>query len=227
MNVNTVETTAQSSGTGNTKVGNLGSSVLATISGKEIQFSCSDFGVILCMQYFRPESEYSSSMIDRANILYEPFDFFTEEFCNTGLDSINLSDYNANQVSAALLTTPLGFASQYWWYKTALDKCHGQFAKYDYFDIEHTTEAIFKGDSVMWCAPRVLDMITYRDGIKLRSKGSLYVNPNLLNDVFGVKYFNDDAHDQTFYDNVNQLIFNTFFSIKAIRPMSVVGLPNF
>ena len=227
INVNTVETTAQSSGTGNTKVGNLGSNVLATISGKEIQFSNSDYGVIVCMQYFRPESEYSSTMIDRANILSEPFDFFTPEFCNIGLDSINLADYNANVENSQDLTTPLGFASQYWWYKSALDKCHGQFAKFQFYDCQLSSNSIFKGDSVMWCAPRLLDLLQTQSGTIFRNKSSLYVSPNLLDDVFGVHYYDRTRTDIEYFNIYNQLIFNTYFDIKAIRPMSVVGLPNF
>lgn len=212
LNVNTVETTAQYNGTGNNMVGSLGSNVVCTISGKELNFKCSDFGVIVCMQYMRPESEYASTMLDRVNTLNEPFDFASPEFCNVGLNSINNHDFN---MMFGNVDSVIGYASQYWWYKTAIDKCHGEYAKYRMLKSGNVSE--FKGNSVMWCAPR--DITIVYDGY--RYKSSLYVTPDILDDMFDVKYFNQE------FGLENQLTFNTYFDIKAIRPLTVVGLPNF
>ena len=212
LNVNTVETTAQYNGSGNNMVGSLGSNVVCTISGKELNFKCSDFGVIVCMQYMRPESEYASTMLDRVNTLNEPFDFASPEFCNLGLNSVNNHDFN---FMFGNIDAVIGYASQYWWYKTAIDKCHGEYAKYRFRKL--AADSVFKGNSVMWCAPR--DITIIRDGY--RYKSSLYVSPDLLDDMFDVKYFNQE------FGLENQLTFNTYFDIKAIRPLTVVGLPNF
>lgn len=228
LNVNTVETTAISSESGNNKVGDLGATATCVINGQKINFKCSDYGVIVCTQYFRPESEYSSTMIDRAVTLHEPFDFFTPEFCNLGLNPIQMLDYNFMDRNPDEI---LGFASQYWWYKQALDKCHGQFAKFvadSYVSGIGHARTLFKGSQVMWDAPRIIDMEAYLDGNVVRSKSSFYMNPNILDDVFGVNYFTRNTDEPSvYYSLVNQLIFNVYFDIKAIRPMTTVGLPNF
>ena len=228
LNVNTVETTAISSESGNNKVGDLGATATCVINGQKINFKCSDYGVIVCTQYFRPESEYSSTMIDRAVTLHEPFDFFTPEFCNLGLNPIQMLDYNFMDRNPDEI---LGFASQYWWYKQALDKCHGQFAKFvadSYVSGIGKARTLFKGNQVMWDAPRIIDMEAYLDGSVVRSKSSFYMSPNILDDVFGVNYFTRNTDEPSvYYSLVNQLIFNVYFDIKAIRPMTSVGLPNF
>lgn len=222
LSINVVEATAQSSESGNNRVGDLGATATALVNGGPFEYDCRDFGVIVCCQYFRPESEYSSVMIDRANTLYESFDFPTPEFCNIGLSPIELRDYNFNLQSPS---TVLGFASQYWWYKTALDKCHGDFAKYQYSDLAQGGNVyIEKGSMVFWNAPRLLDMVMQRSGELFRSKSSLYVNPSILDDVFAIQYFNPS---ELVAKLVDSLIFNTYFDVKVIRPLTVVGLPNF
>lgn len=230
LKVNSVEATAATSGEVNGQVGDLGATGTSVIQGKPINFECSDFGVIICLQYFRPESEYSSTMLDKANRLYEPFDFFTPEFQNMGLDTINMVDYSNNLLAQNQV---LGYAAQYWWYKQAVDKVHGEFAKYLYkFDPLGQTSK-FIGDTDMWVAPRNLDFFSDRAGGYHRNVSSLYVNPNVLDTVFAVNYDDgiiqgEDESSRHGYDGMTDHVhFNTYFDIKAIRPMSVVGLPNF
>ena len=229
LNVNTVETTAISAESGNNKVGDLGATATCVINGQQINFQCSDFGVIVCLQYFRPESEYSAVMIDRAVTLHEPFDFPMPEFCNLGLNPVTMSDYNFMDANVDEI---LGYNSQYWWYKQAIDKSHGEFAKYVHRQLVGSpaidSRVLFKGDSVMWNAPRIIDMIVSNDGGYQRSKASFYVTPQILNDIFGVNYFTlPSSLSEAPVDLVNQLIFNVFFNVKAIRPLTSVGLPNF
>lgn len=230
LNVNSVEATASSGAEVNGQVGDLGATGTSVIQGKPINFECSDFGVIVCVNYFRPESEYSSTMLDKANRLYEPFDFFIPEFQNMGLDTINMVDYSNNLLAQNQV---LGYAAQYWWYKQAIDKVHGEFAKYLYKFDDLSSIAKFVGNTDMWVAPRQLDFFSDRLGGFHRSVSTLYVNPNVLDDVFAIYYDDgvlpgadeDSVHGyEGFTDCVH---FNTYFDIKAIRPMSVVGLPNF
>ena len=229
LNINTVQATAENSNAvANGKVGDLGASATAVVEGNEISYDCRDFGVIICMQYFRPESEYNSTMIDKANRLSEPYDFFTEEFQNIGLDTINKVDYN---VSLDGVNEVLGYAAQYWWYKQALDKVHQEFAKYTFNrqspNVQTRITEQFKGDKVFWVAPRDLDFFSMDSSQGfMRVKSTLYVSPNLLDDVFGVAYHTmDTTHNSTVI--TDNLLFNTYFDIKAVRPMSVIGLPQF
>lgn len=230
LKVNSVEATAATDGSVNGQVGDLGATGTSVIQGKPFNFECSDFGVIICLQYFRPESEYSSTMLDKANRLYEPFDFFTPEFQNMGLDTINMVDYSNNLLAQNQV---LGYAAQYWWYKQAVDKVHGEFAKFLYkFDSLGQTSK-FVGNTDMWVAPRNLDFFSDRAGGYHRNVSSLYVNPNVLDTVFAVNYDDgiiqgEDDESRHGYDGMSDHVhFNTYFDIKAIRPMSVVGLPNF
>lgn len=227
LNVNPVESTADTGGS-NGRVGDLAATGVSVTSGNTISFDCSDFGVIVGCVYFRPESEYSSTMLDRANILSEPFDFFTPEFMNVGLDSIRMSDYSIADFHANF-NSNLGFAPQYWWYKTAFDKVHGEFARYYYNrlsrgSVEYDT-MLFKGNMLPWVAPRNLhfERVLGQDD-PLRELRSLYVSPDVLDDVFAVNY-----EDTTglFNKVVDTFIVNVAFDIKALRTMSVIGLPEF
>lgn len=227
LNVNPVESTADTGGT-NGRVGDLAATGVSVTSGNTISFDCSDFGVIVGCVYFRPESEYSSTMLDRANILSEPFDFFTPEFMNVGLDSIRMSDYSIADFHTNF-NSNLGFAPQYWWYKTAFDKVHGEFARYYYNRLSRGSvdfdTMLFKGNMLPWVAPRNLhfERVLGQDD-PLRELRSLYVSPDVLDDVFAVNY-----EDTTglFNKVVDTFIVNVAFDIKALRTMSVIGLPEF
>ena len=220
LDVNAVTATAASDAAVNGQVGDLGATGVTTIQGKKIHFECSDFGVIVCFNYFRPESEYNSTMIDKANRLSEPFDFFTPEFQNMGLDTINMVDYNNNMLHQ---NTVLGYAAQYWWYKQALDKVHGEFAKYYFKYTDEGSIQKITGNTNMWVAPRDFTFYVTGSGFK-RGLKTLYVAPEVLDNIFGVNYSENVFGLDGFVD---QFHFNCYFDIKAIRPMSVVGLPNF
>lgn len=233
LNVNAVETTAISSQQGNNKVGDLGATGVSVTNGKQIDFHSKDFGVIMCCAYFRPETEYNSTMIDRANTLTEPFDFYTPEFQNQGLDSIRRSDYNIMQFSVTRQFTPqiaqqqlndvLGFANQYWWYKCAFDKVHGDFSRIDYYNWSNVNDSTYSGSLLPWVSPRNIEML-FDDGtnVRYRTLESLYIKPSILDDVFAVDYITDPR------SGVNDtFLCNTYFDIKAVRPMTVLGLPQF
>lgn len=224
LDINPVETTASSSvADTNNRVGDLAATGVSVTSGKTIEFNSRDFGVIMCMAYFRPESEYNSTMIDRANTLSAPFDFFTPEFMNVGLDAVRLSDYSVAENFD--MNKNIGFAPQYWWYKTAVDKVHGNFGK---FRITNSIfgSGFFTGEFSAWVAPRTIDYgDVSEDGTNIvRSKRSLYVSPDLLDTVFAVEY--SPNSDSGFVVNDNLLV-NAYFDIKALRSMSVLGLPEF
>lgn len=217
LQVNPVEQTAPS---GNFKVGELGATGTSVASGQKIIFDLGehgDFGVIVCMCYFTPENEYNATGIDKANTLYEQFDFLTPELENIGLEAVSrgLYDFSTNPSHR---NDTLGFAPMYWMYKTALDKVHGQFI--DDSNIEHNT-------LMPWVAPR--HEVFYDDDVDLklgtRGLSTFYVVPSQLNNVFGVSISNDDIDGQS--QDRDPFLHNCFFDIKAVRPISVLGLPQF
>lgn len=194
LNVNSVEATASTGQTLNGQLGSLGANGVSLTNGRPIECSINDFGIIMCMAYFRPEAEYDAWATDKANTLYEQFDFFTPEFENLGLEAVSRYERFGLYDSDRDLE-PLGYAPRYYMYKTAVDKVFGLFKQ--------------GGSLSPWVAPRESNYVT--------RLGDYYVSPSVLDNVFGI---NADPNQSTDY-----LLFNAFFDVKAIRPISVLGLP--
>lgn len=221
LQVNAVEATSTTGQTINGKVGELGATGTAIASGNKIKYKSRDFGIIMCVASFLPESEYNSNMLDKANTLLEEFDYFTPEFENIGLEAIPLSQFNAS-VPADFANSVMGYAPRYWMYKTALDKVHGEFANSAWYKRSGTNvvKTDVLGSLSPWVAPRQENFVgQIISGAFARKLSTFYVNPNVFDNVFGV---NTDSSQAT-----DQFLNNVFFDIKSIRPMSVLGLPQF
>lgn len=221
LQINAVEATATTAQTINGKVGELGATGTAVASGNKIKYKSRDFGIIMCVASFLPESEYSSNMLDKANTLLEEFDYYTPEFENIGLEAIPLSLFNAS-VPSDFANAVMGYAPRYYMYKTALDKVHGAFANAAWYKL--STQGVIKTDVLgsmsPWVAPRQENFVgRVISGAFSRKLSTFYVNPNVFDNVFGV---NSDSSQDT-----DQFLNNVFFDIKSIRPMSVLGLPQF
>lgn len=207
LRVNAVETTAQSTNTGNNAVGDLGANGLSLVRGNKISFKCRDFGLIMCICSYQPRATYDALGIDKANTLFEPFDFYTPEFQNIGLESVPVGAYEFQQRNNfGDYNISLGYAPSYYQYKTNIDKVHG--------------ELCTGGSLSHWVAPRKENLvISPQVGTIVRSISSFYINPNVYNNIFSIRA---DSWEDTDY-----LIHDTFFNVKAVRPMSVLGLPLF
>lgn len=227
LQVNAVEATAATSDTTNGMVGDIGATGTAVARGHKIRFECRDFGVIMCMAYFVPETEYNSTMIDKANRLYEQFDFYTPEFQNLGLEPIQMVDYDAITSTNSLnhQNRVIGYAPRYWMYKTALDKVHGEFSQFPVFndptDPTQTWDDGFVGSLVPWVAPRYDTKYLHAPNSNYiyRSIASLYVSPHVYDNVFAIT--------SNSFPNTDTYLNNIYFDVKAIRPMSQLGLPQF
>ena len=230
LEVNAVTSQSDTGGSINGNVGDLAATGIASLKGREIEFDCNDFGVILTIASFLPESEYSNNMIDKANRLYEQFDYFTSEFQNVGLETINGVDLDANLFSNEE-NKVLGYAPRYWMYKTAIDKVHGEFADTPYMSPEgmHLVERI-SGSLRAWVSPRQESLLFSgqdADGyhLKTRTKQTFYCSPFVLDNIFALQ--NNGNYDNLGRQRTDCFLNNVYFDIKAIRPMSVLGLPQF
>lgn len=218
LEVNPVTNQAESA---DFKTGDLGATGTAVAQGDKITFDLGDngdFGVIMCVCYYTPESEYNSDMVDKANTLYEQFDFFTWEFENIGLEAVSRAFYDISQHPDKRLQN-LGYAPRYWMYKTALDKVHGEFRDSD----------VVASSLRYWVAPRFEQFYSNAaDKMKLGTRGiaSFYVDPAQLNNVFSTEIRPDTDYDVN-YQMLDPFLHNVFFDVKAVRPMSVLGLPQF
>lgn len=222
LDINSVSATADSVAGVNGKVGDLAANGVASLKGQTINFDCNDFGTILCISSFVPESEYNATMIDKQNRLLEQFDFFTPEYQNIGLEPVQGVDYDANMFS----NNPnqiIGYAPRYWMYKASFDKVHGQFAKVRYQRLNNFL-GLIDGSLIPWVSPRNEGFIG--DGFDdagyvkfVRSLRSFYVDPRVLDQIFGLE---SDGTQET-----DSFLNNVYFDVKAVRPMSVLGLPQF
>lgn len=219
FNINAIESTASTGAEMNGAVGDIAATGSAAVQGGKIEFKCNDFGVLCVVCYFRPEADYRSTMLDKANTLMNEFDFFTPEFQDLGLEAIPMSQYDLTAFGN--INSVMGYAPRYFHHKTALDKIHhGFFDSLLYYNgVNEDYSVENKGYFNSWAAPRIEDLWTSDSGAIFRNKASFYVNPAVLDSIFGVE---SDSKP-----NTDQFICNCFLDIKAVRPMSVLGMPQF
>lgn len=205
LQINTVEATANAGQSLNGKVGDIAATGTCLVGGNKIKFSPKDFGIIMCCASFLPESEYNASSIEKANTLHEQFDFFTPEFENIGLEAIPYREYDFKPQDASHSESVVGYAPRYWMYKEGRDKCFGQFMS--------------SGSLRAWVAPRTIFNSWSSQGAFINDMSNMYVKPAIMNNIFAI-VANGNNNTDTFLNNV-------YFDIKAIRPMSELGLPQF
>lgn len=210
LQINAVEATANAGQTLNGKVGDIAATGTCVVNGNKIRFSPKDFGVIMCCSSFLPESEYNADGIDKANTLSEQFDFFTPEFENIGLEAVPLREFSFGSGSALDSEKVIGYAPRYWMYKEARDKVFGQFMSY--------APAGVNNSLCSWVSPRYIFPYV-NGGVYYVTPSDLYVNPSIFDNIFAIHADSKDDTD-TFLNNV-------YFDVKAIRPMSELGLPQF
>ena len=213
LQVNAVETTAQTSGSGNTKVGDLAATGTIVTNGSKIKIECKDYGIIMCIASYLPESEYSSNALDKANTLYEQFDWFTPEFQNLGLEAVTHKEFDFSGQDTGQ-NSVIGYAPRYYMYKTAVDKVFGEFKDTSsLYGQSPQGQCVANGTLEGWVSPRA-ELSAVNRNIR-----TFYVDPTLYNNVMSIHAAADQETDY-FLNNV-------FFDIKAIRSMSVLGLPQF
>lgn len=159
-----------------------------------------EFGVLMLIYYISPESEYASIGVDKVNTFSDPFDYFTPELQNLGLEAVPTELLNGYIPTAAGMEV-LGYLNRYYAYKTAIDKVHGEF--------------INGGNLNSWVTPRYDLTGQARDsGFTVRD---FHINPQVLKPIFAI--------DADYSEQTDQFLVNAYFDNKAILPMSVLGLP--
>ena len=93
----------------------------------------------------------------------------------------------------------VGYASRYWYYKSRVNECHGNFGK---------------GRSLSpWAIPRN----DLGDAISLYSMERFFVDPNVTDTIFRVNYNHTEANDQ--------FICHYRYDSTLVSDMSVNGTP--
>ena len=208
LNIGDIDAHAQTGSQHGQQLADVAGKGLSSLNEKVFKFKAKKFGTIMVMFSLLPEAEYESTGIDGMNTLLEREDYFQREFQNTGLKAVDLDNfyYDPNRLSAQ----PLGFAPAYVDYKQKLDKCFSGF----WSDQPFSPWASPKSDIPDWIQ-------SYQSG-QVVPLSTLYVNPMLYDRNFGVAVTGEPDADAT----SEQVICDFYFDVNAVRPMSVVGLPQ-
>lgn len=225
-------TTADSGDNNSVPLGEIGGRAQVLGNGN-FNFDAQDYGVLMCISSFVPETEYNANMIDKQNTLTQPFDFFTPEFDNIGLEPVYHYQINANGqpgnpavtynvVPDSEFNHVLGYTSPWSMYKTAVDKCHDAFMSTG-TNMQNTFDGI-AGPYNNWVIPRLLDT-------QLQLK-DFYINPYVDESIFYQTNFKETTPDEDGILPINSYLTSchylcdVYFDVKAVRPMSTLGLPQ-
>lgn len=187
---------------------------VGTGTGK-IEFETSVHGYLVCLYHAVPLLDFAISGIKKQNLKTLFTDYAQPELDKTGMVSIPLIELINNDmpVGFAQNRNLIGYAPQYYEYKTAYDECHGAFNKTD------TNNGL-----PSWVAPignqylsnylNSLDFSQYVEGFNYMF---FKVPPSILNNIMAV---NADSTPDT-----DQLLVNSYYQIYSVRNLDYNGLP--
>lgn len=227
LNVNPITANAATGADINGNVGDLAAIGVGSTHGDTIEFECKDFGYIVAVTSFLPDVYYNANGIDMDNTFAEPFDYPYPEFENTGLEPILLGQQSVEQPWNVGLG--FGFVPPFSTYKTQIDEVFGEFSDVEpsWFENsqQHPVPSEFAkdlGSLRAWVLTRHEDILVQdTDGnvTNRRKLSSLYVDPAVVNPIFGIEY---DGSQRTYPINLA-----LSWDWRAIRPLSVLGIPQF
>lgn len=203
ITANQVTSTGSSDGA---KLGDIAAKGIGYSNRNQFTFDATEFGVILVCSYILPENNYLAP-IDKCNTMIEPFDFFTEQFDNLGLEQISpllyrTVDFDPTTSSYKSLIGSVnspGFAARYFGYKQKPNVIHLGF--------EHGRE------NSKWIPSRIT-----LAGAGGTYQNPYYISPNEYDTVFGTE---TDWHLDT-----DQFVGCARVNCDAVLPMSELGIPR-
>lgn len=222
MDVNPVTATADSTGGSNGSVGDIAAYGVGSVVGNSIDVQIKDFGVIVICAHMQSEVYYSANGIDKQNTLIEPFDYFQSEFENAGLDSVSAWQQSTGIMDNDTLDMSFGYTPPYTMYKTEVDEVFGEYGDACLHNGEDLNVS-WNGSLSAWTVRRS-DLLVDDGGsgdyyTTVLPLNRFYQSPKLTDSIFGINY---DARGTT-----DPFGFAVNIAVKAIRPMSVLGIPIF
>lgn len=179
---------------------------IGSMNSGKINFDVKEHGLIMCIYSIAPQVDYNAEFMNPFNRKLDRMEYFQPEFQNLGLQPILQSDL-CFTTNTDVNNGILGYTSRYAEYKNSRDLVFGEFQSF--------------GSLSAWTTPR-MNTYTYKgDDKKQQSFLSLrnfMIDPKVLDPIFS---FNYDGRTMT-----DQFMINSYFDIKAVRPMSVVGSMN-
>lgn len=200
--INEVMSTANSSIDGTSKTGSVVGQVfgkgIGTMSSGRIDFEAKEHGMIFCIYSISPQVDYDARQFDPFNRKFKREDYFQPEFENLGYQPLIQSDVCFGGSPAKPLefgNDILGYTPRFSEYKTSRDMLYNEF--------------MTGGSLNAWTTPRN----NYTKNKKGLTVPDLLIDPNVLYPIFGLKYNGKSGTDQ--------FLINSYFDVKAVRPMAV------
>jgi len=200
--INEVMSTANSSIDGTSKTGSVVGQVfgkgIGTMSSGRIDFEAKEHGMIFCIYSISPQVDYDARQFDPFNRKFKREDYFQPEFENLGYQPLIQSDvcFGGTPLDGTKYgNTILGYTPRFSEYKTSRDMLFNQF--------------MTGGSLNAWTTPRN----NYTNKKSALSVPDLLIDPNVLYPIFGLKYNGKSDTDQ--------FLVNSYFDVKAVRPMAV------
>lgn len=200
--INEVMSTANSSIDGTSKTGSVVGQVfgkgIGTMSSGRIDFEVKEHGMIFCIYSISPQVDYDARQFDPFNRKFKREDYFQPEFENLGYQPLIQSDvcFGGSPLDGTKYgNTILGYTPRFSEYKTSRDMLFNQF--------------MTGGSLNAWTTPRN----NYTNTKARLSVPDLLIDPNVLYPIFGLKYNGKSDTDQ--------FLVNSYFDVKAVRPMAV------
>ena len=207
-----IATAAGSVGDSHSVVGQVTGKGIGSLNSHSIEFTSKEHGIIMCIHSIVPQPDYNAIFVDPFNTKLNREDYFQPEFQDLGyvpLKSSDLAFFRSDSAdnSREVNNKVLGYVPRYHEYKTARDVVFGDF---------------MTGMSLnAWVTPR-WDFINFKKvNNKLSvdlSASNFMIDPAIMNTIFSVNYDGESYADQ--------FLVNSYFNVKAVRPMSVTGLSS-
>ena len=179
---------------------------IGSMNSGKINFDVKEHGLIMCIYSIAPQVDYNAEFMNPFNRKLDRMDYFQPEFQNLGLQPILQSDL-CFTTNTDVNNGVLGYTSRYAEYKNSRDLVFGEFQSF--------------GSLSAWTTPR-MNTYTYKGDDKNQqsflSLRNFMIDPKVLDPIFS---FNYDGRTMT-----DQFMINSYFDVKAVRPMSVVGSMN-
>ena len=207
-----IATASGQAGASASVVGQVTGKGIGSLNSHPIEFTSKEHGIIMCIHSVVPQPDYSSFFIDSFNTKLNREDYFQPEFQDLGyvpLKSADVAFFRSDTAtnSREVNNKVLGYVPRYHEYKTARDVVFGEF---------------ISGKSLSaWTSPR-WDFFNYKkDSNKFSvdlSASNFMIDPGILDSIFAIGFDGTTGSDQ--------FLVNSYFNVKAVRPMSVTGLSS-
>lgn len=218
LQLNRVSATSES---GTYSVGDLAGNVFSSLEGNELEFTCNDHGCLVFCFSFIADPLHNAFGLSPFNLKLEPYDFAKDDFENLGLAPVSSHLFTPfvrkpdDPEAVTSIPVTLGFGARYFEYKQNFDTVHDDF----------TTHAIVPykdsfGDVVFEWSPNgaASNYVIVRDLSQTISllKDRAYLMPSCMDTIF--KQLDSGLPEDNHFEVAMQ------FSIKAVLPMSTLGL---